>query len=257
MRLLVVSILLCFAISFNGVAQDESFASDQNLSVGLHKENYLIPYYKNHLKSFDEADNQELKYQISLKVKLFYLGTSYFALGYTQKSYWQIYDEEGSRPFRETNYNPEGFFRFGNPLNYFDIGYEHESNGREEPESRSWDRVFLRGQYSSRSFKFGLKWWAVTNGEEYLSTHEERQDPIEDYYGNAEIDLGIMFAGTILKALGRYNYETYNGYVEAKILWKFWGQLYWGGFYSKGYGDNLRSYNIDNESIGVGILSNP
>lgn len=253
--------LFLILISFFGFstvfAQEESFENQESLSISLHKENYLIPYYRNQKLIYDAADKEELKYQLSLKFTLFYIGTSYFAAAYSQKSFWQVYDEEGSRPFRETNYNPEIFFRSGNPLNYIDLGYEHESNGREEPESRSWDRVFLRAQYSSRSFKLGLKWWVIVEDEKYPDLHSERDDPIQDYYGNAEIDLGIMVGGTILKTLGRYNYQTYNGYVEAKLLWRLAGQMYWGAFYTKGYGDNLRSYNIDNESVGIGILSNP
>ena len=247
-----------FSLWITGLgAQEDSFSSDKNLSISLHKENYLVPYYKSLKRPYETQDDEELKYQLSLKVTLFYFGTSYLAAAYTQKSYWQVYDEDNSRPFRETNYNPEIFSRFGTPYNYFDIGYEHESNGKEEPESRSWDRVFLRGQYSNRFFKIAIKWWSIVEDEDYERIHAERKYPIQDYYGNAELDIGVMALGTIVKALVRYNPITYRGYVESKILWRVSDNLYFGGFYTNGYGDNLRSYNIDNESIGIGFLSNP
>lgn len=238
-------------------AQEESFSSDKSLEVSLHKENYLIPYYNNLKKVYDATDDEELKFQLSLKVSLLQLGTSFLAVAYTQKAHWQIYDEEESRPFRETNYNPEIFFRSGNGFNYIDLGFEHESNGREEPQSRSWDRVFLRGQYSSRSFKVGLKWWSIVESEDYSDSHPEREESLKSFYGNTELELGLLINGTMLKSLSRYNPDTYKGFVEAKLLWRLAGQLYWGAFYSKGYGDSLRSYDIDNESVGIGILTNP
>ena len=256
----IFRLIVCLLVIVSGqstFSQDESFSEQRSFNISLHKENYLIPYYNNQKKMYDATDDEELKYQLSIKATLFQIGASYLAAAYSQKSHWQIYDEEESRPFRETNYNPEIFFRSGTAFNYFDLGFEHESNGREEPESRSWDRVFLRGQYSSRIFKIALKWWTIVEDEDYDDAHPERIEPIQRFYGNAELDLGLLVNGTIIKAKTRYNPDTYKGYVEAKMLWRLAGQLYWGAFYTKGYGDNLRSYNIDNEAVGIGILTNP
>ena len=58
-------------------------------------------------------------------------------IAYTQKSFWQIYDEENSKAIRENNYNPEIFYRFcpsnfkifwGIKMKAIDLGIEHESN---------------------------------------------------------------------------------------------------------------------------------
>jgi Outer membrane phospholipase A len=49
----------------------------------------------------------ELVFQLSFKLKLLHWpddGGLY--VGYTQKSFWQAYNAQDSRPFRETDYNP-------------------------------------------------------------------------------------------------------------------------------------------------------
>ena len=86
----------------------------------------------------------ETKLQLSFKVRVLPLLGLYAA--YSQVMIWRLFDE--SRPFRDINYNPELFYRlqFGeSPTWYVDVGlYEHESNGREEADSRSWDRSYVR-----------------------------------------------------------------------------------------------------------------
>ncbi|NIP73939.1 MAG: phospholipase A, partial [Gammaproteobacteria bacterium] len=54
-----------------------------------------------------EREREEAHFQISLKSRLLECFPIYFA--YTQRSHWQVYDEAASRPFRETNFNPEFF----------------------------------------------------------------------------------------------------------------------------------------------------
>ena len=57
----------------------------------------------------DERLPDEAKFQISFKRRLFEYEWVPLYLGYTQKSFWQVYDGPKSRPFRENNYNPEMF----------------------------------------------------------------------------------------------------------------------------------------------------
>jgi len=91
-----------------------------NRDFGLkpHKVNYILPYayregvYKSYVPT-DEYRNIEAELQVSLKL---YLGTGFFGLNesyylaYSHQAFWQIYSD--SSPFRETNYNPEGFIVF-------------------------------------------------------------------------------------------------------------------------------------------------
>src|SRR5680860_185151 len=65
--------------------------------------------------SYDyELENEEAKYQISFKVPLLTgwlddRNTLWF--GYTQRSLWQVYNQDESAPFRETDFEPEIFLR--------------------------------------------------------------------------------------------------------------------------------------------------
>ena len=90
--------------------------------LSLHKEMYIMPVAwadKYH-------DSQtEVVFQVSTKYSIY----KTFYAGYTQISYWQAYNSDESAPFRETNYNPELFYRMPSntylgPLG-FDFGFEH------------------------------------------------------------------------------------------------------------------------------------
>src|SRR5690606_9999928 len=90
---------------------------------------YLMPGFwtskKNELPERENPDNietekqnlpsTEAKYQLSLKTKDVenILGNNEdLWLGYTHSSRWQVYNSEASRPFRETNYEPEASLVF-------------------------------------------------------------------------------------------------------------------------------------------------
>ena len=131
-------------------------------SITTHRTNYLFPVSYNanqNRESFrtvangTPADRVELKFQFSAKVNLAEqvfgnYGDVYF--GYTQRSWWQAYNTDASSPFRETNYEPEVFIDFDNAweaLGWVNtrnrVSLNHQSNGRSDPLSRSWNRVYL------------------------------------------------------------------------------------------------------------------
>ena len=57
-----------------------------------------------------QLEDREMMFQLSIKAPIWHnmFGSDidgYF--GYTTKSYWQLFNDEFSAPFRETNYQPE------------------------------------------------------------------------------------------------------------------------------------------------------
>ncbi|MFE1636147.1 phospholipase A, partial [Acinetobacter baumannii] len=85
---------------------------------------------------------------------------------YTQSSRWQTFNAEESRPFRETNYEPEASLMFR--TNYELLGLDgrllgvtlnHQSNGRSDPLSRSWNRVIFNVGLERGNFALMLRPW--------------------------------------------------------------------------------------------------
>ena len=139
----------------------ESESESNPFAITTYRRNYLFPWSYNTSPNQDafrsisdaEVGNAEVKFQFSVKFKLaddvlINNGDLYFA--YTQRNWWQAYNSEASSPFRETNFEPEFFLSFDNDLSLMGwtniqnrVAFNHQSNGRSEPLSRSWNRLYL------------------------------------------------------------------------------------------------------------------
>lgn len=105
----------------------------------------------------------ETRLQLSVRTKLakslFTSGTDADAasdslwFGYTQQSYWQLFNGPISRPFRTTDHEPELIYIYphqfdlpgGWTYRLSGLGLNHQSNGQSLPLSRSWNRIYLMG----------------------------------------------------------------------------------------------------------------
>lgn len=127
-----------------------------------YESNYLLytltsDMNKEAIESYDWADKakkDEVKFQLSLAFPLWrgILGdNSVLAASYTQRSWWQLSNRGASSPFRETNYEPQIFLGWATDYSFagwtlrdIELGLNHQSNGRSDPTSRSWNRVYAR-----------------------------------------------------------------------------------------------------------------
>ncbi len=110
--------------------------------------------------------------------------------GYTQQSYWQLFNGGSSRPFRTTDHEPELIYVYpsdyqlpaGWRLRYTGVGLVHQSNGQALPLSRSWNRVYLTaGAELGRRFQLRARIW------KRVPENTDDNPGISDYIGRGEL----------------------------------------------------------------------
>lgn len=241
-----------------------------------HKQNYILVYSwvdsQNpiYTTSGDEElmENAEAKFQLSIKVPLaendlFVEGDS-LHVGFTLKSFWQVYNSELSAPFRETNYNPEIFYTM--PLEFksrgadtaLRFGLEHESNGRSQLQSRSWNRVYTQIFYAKNNYLISLKPWyrLPEDTKDYAGDPSGDDNPdIDDYMGYFELN-GVLTSGKLeFSTMLRNNLRDENyGALELGLSFPLWGRIRGYAQYFNGYGESLIDYNHRVERFGLGFL---
>ena len=225
------------------------------------KFNYILPANVSTSKEPNQGKQTETKFQISIKKRLyndlvFKDLDLYFA--YTQQSFWQLYDSENSKPFRESNYAPSLYLSY--PLKAYDLffervnfGYLHQSNGGDLEHSRSWDRIFVEGIYSYENFALSLKAW-------YRIPEDPNKDDNRDitkYLGYGELSVGYLWKKHLVSATLRNNLRSDNrGSILLDYSYPIYKNLYFYLQFFNGYGESLGDYNNSINRIGVGILFN-
>jgi phospholipase A1 len=204
----------------------------------------------------------EAKYQLSFKSKLGgdLLGTPLSLWGgYTQSSRWQVYNGAVSRPFRETNYEPELIAvlplnqpLLGGTLRMVSLAANHQSNGRSLPLSRSWNRWIAgvgweRGEWTAE-FR---PWWRMPE-----AAAEDDNPDIRDHVGRAELLLARHWEGHALHLQLRHSLrrgERSRGSAQLEWAFPLRGALHgWLQVFS-GYGESLVDYNQRQNKIGLGV----
>lgn len=224
--------------------------------LSFHKSMYVLPF--SYSPDFP-GDDTEVVFQISLKQQLF-KRRLFFA--YTQRSFWQLYDGKDSRPFRETNYNPELFLRWkqlGGTRWGVDVGADHESNGKPLPDSRSWNRLFVGGfNESGNHLAYFKLWWRLPE-----QAREAPDDPkgddnpdIERFYGYGELTLQRKFFADqhMASLMLRANPATGRGAVNLVYSAPFGNYAFWNLYLWQGYGESLADYDREVTRLGVGLM---
>lgn len=223
-----------------------------------------------------DLSNNDLHFQISLKTQLMNLSdwlpenrwvhSARLWGAYTQQSFWQVYDERQSRPMRDHNYAPElilslGLNKPGEPKQWaampdmLNLGVVHESNGRSEPLSRSWSRVYLQGgwQLNERYSLLFRPWWRIPE-----SRSDDDNPNISKYmgYGDMTLRWDNEANTTAASVTLRNNLRSDNkGYVKLDVNYKpmksesvrFYAML------ASGYGVSLLDYNQAQTMFGIGF----
>lgn len=227
--------------------------------VDWHKSIFILPY--TYSQDY-ESEQTEVLFSVSAKLRPLGLPL-YFA--YSQRSYWQLYDSKRSRPFRETVYNPELFYRWAAPAPKdagftwgADAGYEHESNGQDIPESRSWDRLYAAPYFERGGTAVQLKLWYRLPEDEKDDDDDPKGDDnpdIDDYMGYGELHLYRRFnPNERLHVMTRLHTGNGNGAIQVEYSWRIGdGDLFWNAYAFHGYGESLEDYNDSITRVGIGF----
>ncbi|MBE0617140.1 MAG: phospholipase A, partial [Proteobacteria bacterium] len=247
-------------------------------AITPHRPNYILPYtysFNPNTKPLKEAgsddtnlDNAEVKFQISFKLPAWeqILGSNaslYFA--YTQISLWQMYNEN-SAPFRDTNYEPEGFVQFDTDYDLLGLknraiglGFVHQSNGRGlDAFSRSWNRLYANFVFERGNFAGALKpWWRIPEDKKEPGESDGDDNPnIERYLGYGELRAGYKWGNMVFAMMLRNNLRTDQNKGAIQLDWSFPLTSKLKGYvqFFNGYGESLIDYDHANQRIGVGVL---
>jgi phospholipase A1/A2 len=209
-----------------------------------------------------EVDKVEAAFQISFKTRVWASNDRRFGawFAYTQESFWQLYNGDNSSPFRDTNYEPElklvwqpkrSFAGFDWQL--LSLGYAHQSNGRADPISRSWDRLVAEIGIEKGDFALLLRPWLRIDD----ATSDTDNPDITDYYGYGDLTAVYKRGGHSFSLMGRGNPVEKKGAL--RLTWMtppLIGPLrgYVVGF--TGYGDTLLDYNFKQNAVSAGLALN-
>lgn len=239
-----------------------------------HYRNYILPvsYWDNPqwndpARSDAPIDRYEAKFQLSIKTPLRenFLGHGTLYGAFTSVSFWQLYNGKTSKPFRETNYQPEVFVAW--PVNHhflgidgelLSFGYMHQSNGKDVPTSRSWERLFVSYVFKAGSYYYSLKpWWRIPEKEKEAPDDRTGDDnpDIEYYMGHFEFSVARPFGNHVAELLVRNNLRSDNK-GAAMLDYSFPLSKRFKGLLQvfTGYGDSLINYNDYETRYSVGIL---
>ncbi len=210
-----------------------------------------------------DVDATEAKYQISFKTKLWeglFGRHGDLWMGYTQQSNWQVYNKRFSSPFRETDYEPElmAVFRTnldagaGFKVSMMSLGLNHQSNGRGQPYSRSWNRLMAQIGIERGDFALVVRPWLRFSEK----TSKDDNPDITSYLGHGDLQamwqvgehgFGLTLRSTLLSGAEHRGSAQFDWSVPIHRNLKGYVQFF------SGYGETLIDYNHRQTTFGVGV----
>lgn len=197
------------------------------------------------------------RFQLSLKYRLFdrSLGwgrdqpwLSGIYLGYTQTTIWNLQGE--SKPFRDTSFRPSVFWAWERTddktwIDGLRAGLEHESNGKEGPDSRTIDILFVRPEWR----------WELANGRRlefmpriYGYLDKEDNPDIERYRGYVDWHLRYGNEARSWSAMARVGTAgkgslTLGWFERTRVVGFGPMSGYFHVQFFAGYGEDILNYN--------------
>ena len=208
------------------------------------------------------STNSDVKFQVSISQRLTKSTlpfNTYLFLAYSQKCFWNVFQE--SLPMRDLNFNPGiGLSKLlivkGKLIGKLTLMIEHESNGRDGDDSRSWNRISYAGNvFLTPNLMIHAKAWIpIVDGE--------NNKDLLDYAGLFQSGMQVTsndkrwgFAITMVKRKGWR--LSYNTIIEANYrLFKNENQYFFLQYYN-GYAEGLLDYNKFHSRLRAGLVIKP
>lgn len=231
---------------------------DKGPYFGLYKDNYFI--FGTSIGPKPTKQNSNVKFQISIAQKLTKSTLpwhTYLYLFYSQKVFWNVL--ENSMPMTDLNFNPglglaKPLFAKDRFIGKAMLQIEHESNGRDSIQSRSWNKITLGANILiDQNFSVHGKFWIpIIDGE--------NNKDILHYCGIYQVGMSYQtnrFGASVIivKRLG--NLFNCNTIVELSYKLGNNQNQYLFAQYYNGYGEGLLDYKQFHSQLRVGIVIKP
>ncbi len=205
--------------------------------------------------------NSDVKFQLSISQRLTKSKLpfdSYLFIQYTQKAFWDVFRE--SLPMRDLNFNPgiglgHLIIRHNKYIGMAYLMLEHESNGRDSIDSRSWNKITLScALVLNDNWETQFKTWIPIidgeNNKDILKYNGIFQFAVNYRTCNKRLQIGALI--TQRKAWFGFNTQLELSYKFNKRENQFFFIQYYNG-----YGENLLEYNQYKNMLRVGFVIKP
>lgn len=210
----------------------------------------------------------EAKFQLSLRTKavqgLLLPGADLW-LGFTQQALWQIWNGKDSKPFRNSDYEPEAIYMVPTPQawqdlpagwkwRYTQLALAHQSNGQSDPLSRSWNRVYLGAGIENGDYSLTARLNKRLNEPRLTDNNPD----LIDYRGRGEFHFNWVPGAATASLLYRTSLQDVK-YGALQFEWTYPvlrdqpNGLRWYVQVFRGYGETLTDYNFRQTSVGAGV----
>ena len=238
----------------------EKLDADDKLVYGNDSTVKFSPYQP----TYFVMGKDDIKLQLSGKYRIARNFNLYAA--FTQTMFWSIFSD--SQPFKDINYNPEMFYRLveidsdTDLLKSIDFGFVHRSNGKDGPDSRSVNRVFVKTNLVTQIGRHDI----VADLMVYKITDDEKSNDSRKYLGYWDF---IIYVSDLVRHnnsrlnlqfklnAGANIYNTNMGGRTIGLIYDFGSENFNPSLYLQyysGYMENLLEYNKNTDQVRLGFL---
>jgi outer membrane phospholipase A len=259
-------VLLMTLTALNSFAEDVpeknvlSESTDKTADLWEEK-NMSLLYYK---PMYALWGNPTAKIQLSFQFPL--VQDFPLRFGYSQFIFWEL--QASSKPFLDATYNPEFFYRWqlaGNRANAITLGlFEHNSNGKDGADSRSYDQTYVKGTYS---FDVSRLAFVMSAKLKYIYELDDENPDLQTYVGPLDLEFQVLRIfdsfldqgefDVTLKPGGKYANDWDKGGYEMGLKFHLGGIKIVPAFYLQyyhGYAETLVNYNEKVDEFRGGIV---